>query len=81
MAISTILVVLSGEAGDDIRLKEAVTLGQAHDATVAAPHVKPPPQTMRASMVELQQEYIDKAAAECERTVKTFIDKTGAAIE
>ncbi len=88
MTIKTILVVLSGVAGDETRLAAALLLGARFDASIAALHVKPSPVIVTggmngeipASLIEAQQEQIDKTAAAIEASAKAQAGRVGSKI-
>lgn len=89
MAIKSILVVMSGASGEEVRLKEAFALAARHSASIAALHVKPTPaiyvsspgMEMPVAIIESQQREIDRTAAAVEASVKAEAEKAGVAVE
>lgn len=89
MSIRSILVVLSGEAGDAARLEQAFALAGLYRSQVSALHVKPSPVTyvastdftMPASVIADMQAAIAETAAKAESQARAAAARAGIAID
>jgi nucleotide-binding universal stress UspA family protein len=89
MSIKSILVVVSGGTGDDVRLGHAFALAGRHGASVIALHVMPSPMLyfggpggeVPVAVIEAQQREAEQRAKALEATVKAQAAKAGTAVE
>ncbi len=89
MSIKSILVVMSGTAGEEARLQAAFDLATRHDADVAVLHVRPTPAIYGSSsgfeipisLIESQQREIEETAETVEAAVKTAADRAAIEVE
>lgn len=89
MPLKSILVVMSGRAGDETRLASAIALAQAHKAKLVALHVKPSPIIDVAttgfaateSVIGDVQRSVEARAADAENCVREAGRQAGCPVE